>query len=568
VKGEPDPPRSPWSRRDRSVGAEAQVISESNGPRGRIHYRRGRRSSAHVADAVRDSPARAEPHDALAWLPVPTPDSLPGVDELLASDAASKTTEASRPEVAGGPATGLPGPGRAEPHDGAAWLPLPDLSDLPSIDELLSPGDRVPTPAARDVTAVPSPARAEPHDARAWLPLPDVGDLPEVADLVIASGDGSGRRGDPPTGGRPRTATRTRHPIRRFVTLALVAVTLGAAYYGSQVLLDGGADIEVRVDGRLLQVETGVSNVAGVLGEQRISLGDYDRVVPKPSAEVHDGMTVRVLRAFAVSVDFDGRPGTVYSTHSVPREFLEDATEQLGVGEEVAIRNPPKFVEANASLVLRTRKVGTLLVDGSAVNYDSPSLTVREMLESQKVVVGPNDFTEPVGIDEILPTNESITVTRVAAETEQVDEPYVLEDQNIPDPELPIGESRTVPGTAGVQRVTYDITRHDGAEFERKVISAVPLIEATPNITYYGTKADPRWDKIAQCETGGNWRAQGPTYQGGLGIYFGTWKAFGGREFANNAGDATREEQIIVAERIRAKHGFRAWGCGKTLGYS
>jgi hypothetical protein len=30
---------------------------------------------------------------------------------------------------------------------------------------------------------------------------------------------------------------------------------------------------------------------------------------------------------------------------------------------------------------------------------------------------------------------------------------------------------------------------------------------------------------------------------------------------------ATREQQIIIAERIRAKYGFGAWGCGKTLGY-
>ncbi len=524
---------------------------------------------------------------------MPAPDSLPGVDELLARDAlvgapgtggseqgdppatAPQTTDpqTTDPQTTdrgtGAPETGSgpPGPGRAEPHDGAAWFPLPDLSDLPSIHELLSPGDSVPAPVARDVTAVPSPARAEPHDARAWLPLPDVGTLPDI-DLPVAAPAPVGRRGAPSgNGGRPRDAVATRHPIRRFGTLALVALTLGAAFYGGQMVLDGGADVEVRVDGRLLKVETGVATVAGVLGEQKISLGDYDRVVPKPSAEVRNGMTVRVLRAFAVGVDFDGTTGTVYSTHSVPREFLADATEQLGVGEEVAMRDAPKFVEANATLVLRTRKVGTLLVDGSAVNYDSPSLTVREMLEAQKVVIGPSDFTTPVGVDEVLPTNESITVTRVAAETQQVDEPYALEDQKTADPELGVGESRSVAGTAGVQRVTYNITRHDGNEVERTVISVVPLIAATPNITYYGTKADPRWDKIAQCETGGNWRAQGPTYQGGLGIYFGTWKGFGGRDFANNAGDATREEQIIVAERIRARHGFRAWGCGKTLGY-
>ena len=538
-----------------SGGAEADNITEFPGPRGRIHYRRGRRSSAHVADVVRDSPARAEPHDALAWLPVPSPDSLPSVDELLAPGVAPEAPE---------PSTGLPGPGRAEPHDETAWLPLPDLSDLPSIDELLSPGDRVPAPVARDITAVPSPARAEPHDARSWLPLPEVDGLPEIADLVDPT---SATRPASRTERGPRRARTTRRPIRRFVTLALVALTLGALYYGSQVVLDQGADVEVRVDGRLINIETGVSTVAGVLSEQKISLGEFDRVVPRTVVKVSDGMTVRVLRAFSVPVDLDGTVATVYSTHSQPREFLTDAAAQLGVGTDVALRNPPKFVAANASVVLRTKKVGTLLVDGSAVNYDSPSLTVRELLEDHNVVIGPEDFTTPVKIDDVLPTNESITVTRVATETEQVVEPYVLPDQKIPDPALAVGESRAVAGTAGTQRVTYNIVRHNLDVVERVPISAVPIVEATPNITYYGTQADPRWDKIAQCETGGNWHAQGPIYQGGLGIYFGTWKGFGGRDFANNAGDATREEQIIVAERIRAKHGFRAWGCGKTLGY-
>jgi hypothetical protein len=43
------------------------------------------------------------------------------------------------------------------------------------------------------------------------------------------------------------------------------------------------------------------------------------------------------------------------------------------------------------------------------------------------------------------------------------------------------------------------------------------------------------------------------------------WSAFGGREFAPNAGQATREQHIIVAERIRASVGLRAWGCAKRL---
>jgi hypothetical protein len=78
---------------------------------------------------------------------------------------------------------------------------------------------------------------------------------------------------------------------------------------------------------------------------------------------------------------------------------------------------------------------------------------------------------------------------------------------------------------------------------------------------YYRPKTGVDWDGIAQCETGGNWSMQGSRFSGGLGFYNGTWSSFGGREFAANAGQATREEQIVVAERVYARHGLSGWGC-------
>jgi hypothetical protein len=74
------------------------------------------------------------------------------------------------------------------------------------------------------------------------------------------------------------------------------------------------------------------------------------------------------------------------------------------------------------------------------------------------------------------------------------------------------------------------------------------------------------WDRLAQCETGGNWSMRGARYSGGLGFYNGTWDAFGGREFAPNAGMATREQQITVAERVRAQYGYTGWGCAPRVG--
>jgi hypothetical protein len=57
------------------------------------------------------------------------------------------------------------------------------------------------------------------------------------------------------------------------------------------------------------------------------------------------------------------------------------------------------------------------------------------------------------------------------------------------------------------------------------------------------------WDKLAWCETNGNWK-DGGNWAGGLGIAQSTWKGYGGHQFAKSPARATREEQIIVAHRI------------------
>jgi hypothetical protein len=77
---------------------------------------------------------------------------------------------------------------------------------------------------------------------------------------------------------------------------------------------------------------------------------------------------------------------------------------------------------------------------------------------------------------------------------------------------------------------------------------------------------DAVWDRIAACETGGNWAMTGSSYSGGVGFANSTWNAFGGQEFASNAGYASREQQIVVAERVRAYGGYSGWGCAYTIG--
>lgn len=79
---------------------------------------------------------------------------------------------------------------------------------------------------------------------------------------------------------------------------------------------------------------------------------------------------------------------------------------------------------------------------------------------------------------------------------------------------------------------------------------------------------DSTWDRLAQCESGGRWDVNtGNGYYGGVQFSPSTWRAFGGGEFAPNAHQASRAEQIVVAERTLAEQGWGAWpACSRRLG--
>ena len=69
------------------------------------------------------------------------------------------------------------------------------------------------------------------------------------------------------------------------------------------------------------------------------------------------------------------------------------------------------------------------------------------------------------------------------------------------------------------------------------------------------------WDQVAQCESGGN------GYYGGLQFAAQTWTGHGGGQYAPTADQATKEQQIEIAEKVLASQGAGAWpNCGGPLG--
>jgi Transglycosylase-like domain len=118
----------------------------------------------------------------------------------------------------------------------------------------------------------------------------------------------------------------------------------------------------------------------------------------------------------------------------------------------------------------------------------------------------------------------------------------------------------------------------NGQEVRREQVRAGSMSPPQPRVVRLGTNDSLRapvvadgsvWDQLAKCESTGNWAINsGNGYYGGLQFDAGTWRAYGGTDYAPLPHQASREEQIAVASKVRDdRGGFGAWpACSRRLG--
>ncbi|MDX1510319.1 MAG: transglycosylase family protein [Nitriliruptorales bacterium] len=122
------------------------------------------------------------------------------------------------------------------------------------------------------------------------------------------------------------------------------------------------------------------------------------------------------------------------------------------------------------------------------------------------------------------------------------------------------------------------------AAASQAVVPVVPEAAPAPAAEPAEVRSGSVWDRIADCESGdwdrnGNpipgtarWDygltfSHGDIFEGGPNFHPATWDAFRDADMPGHAGRATRQQQIIVAERVLAAQGWRAWPvCSRKLG--
>lgn len=355
---------------------------------------------------------------------------------------------------------------------------------------------------------------------------------------------------------------------------------LGTLAVGGVVAVSTQKDITLDVNGETTQLATFAGDVNAALEAAGVNVGGEDVVYPALSEQVADGDSITVRTAKPVAVTIDGVEKQLSSTDLTVSDLLGGLD---GIVPGAAITSGSKTVEEDETVTegMNLEVVSPKIVkltDGGSVSYASVAAkTVGDVLEARGITVGKDDRVSPA-LDTPVKAGTAITVDRVEISEEEKTEDFDAPANYVDDPELEEGtEEVREEGTPGSRAVTRKIVKVNGKEESNEIIKEDVRREAVAAVIARGTKpkstapavADGSvWDSIAQCEATGNWAINtGNGFSGGLQFTPSTWAAFGGTEYAPEAWQASREQQIAVAEKVQAAQGWGAWpACTAKLG--
>ena len=354
-------------------------------------------------------------------------------------------------------------------------------------------------------------------------------------------------------------------------------------------------DVTMSVDGQPTTMTTTAGTVGELLQEKGIEVTSRDIVAPDPSAKVADGTRVAVQFARQVSFTVDGQKRTVWTTAT----NLDQALAALGVntaGADLSTSRSASIGREGLAVDVATLKTVTVEVAGKKREVKTTGTTVADALAAAKVKADKDDKLS-VAADEALEAGDTIRYTKVDVRSVQKKEKVSFSTVRKNSSSLTRGKTKVdTTGRAGTRTITVREVREDGKVTSRKETSRKVTTQPRSQVVLVGTKAPERpkaaapkssgssssgssssgssapsvasgsvWDRLAQCESGGNWSINtGNGFYGGLQFTPSTWRGYGG---AGMPHQASREQQIAVAKKVQAGQGWGAWpACTAKLG--
>ena len=387
-------------------------------------------------------------------------------------------------------------------------------------------------------------------------------------------------------------------PLRRAaqgaVVTAVAAGAVGVAHYDKAVNLS--------VDGTASSVHVFGSTVGDVLAKQDIAVGPHDVVVPSADAPDRATATTIVVRY--------GRKLTRHRRRQDASDYWTTATTVDGRAPSSAsaptLPSCPSRARRPSAARPRPRRHHPQGRHRQRRRQDTapappPAPTVGDALAELEVTVDAEDRVNPALTDRRstsgMPSPSSGSQHKTVSDT-QADRVRQRHEARTPRPlqgpdqgrhrrqrrarrssryretwvdgKLESQQGRSPPTVTAKPVDPGRRGRHQGASGRAQPAPAAPRRagQRLGNSAGLNLANAAMWDRIAQCESGGNWHINtGNGYYGGLQFDEATWLANGGADFASRADLASRGEQITVANRYYAEAASargrpaRQWRC-------
>ncbi len=370
------------------------------------------------------------------------------------------------------------------------------------------------------------------------------------------------------------TPSRSRHrQTKKRVVIALnLAVLLvigaGVAAYGTL-----GKTVTLDVDGRKDTVRTFGASVGSLLKSQDVRTTDA-AVNAEPTASVSDGDTIKVRYAKDVVLAVDG----TVKRETVHAATVGDVLDELDVdpapGADVSADRDTRLDDTGSQVVVSNPKKLTVSVDGDDRSVTSAAPTAEGVLEEAGVRLDQNDEVtagDAIGRAALVKPGDDVEVVRIEMvdTTEKLERDLLVEYRD--DDSLEKGTEKVLEeGSPSEVQQQVLLTKADGKVRHRLVLTSRTLEKGAPRVVARGTAEAPSvedgsvWDRIAKCESGGNWSINtGNGYYGGLQFSAATWRSVGGPGLPH---EHSREVQIKYAKILQQRSGWGQWSCAAKVG--
>lgn len=384
--------------------------------------------------------------------------------------------------------------------------------------------------------------------------------------------------------------------------LAVAVIIAGAVFY-----IAGQKSVTLAVDGEGQVVTTRAATVGDLLAQQDISLDERDEISPALDAQLSDEQTVEIKRNKSIQVSVDGTDRVVHTTGMTVADVVDqldlDSDAQVSLGDDIALVSLSQDIE-----IITPKTVSLTVGKDKARKVETTALTVADLLKEQDVKLDKDDeLAITVGKDTTKDAKASTEVSEAMAvnviqvevntweETRDID----FEVKEVKDAKLEKGKEKVdTKGEKGERELTLRQETRNGEQGEEEVLKSKVTKEPVAQVVKIGTKkaeskskndstpksdsksksdsqskSTPKsvsstWAALAKCESGGNWATNtGNGYYGGLQFSASSWRAVGGTKYAPLPHQASAQEQVAAAEKLRASGGWGNWpACARKLG--